>query len=165
MQENQSYRKSVMEELLSAPSFGEISSADTVALEEYQAKMEKEFGDRGKGEKLLLWRQLNFLLREGERWEPKRFYPNPISSYVNSLVEKDVDRQRMRESLAKRFFELREEDIIWDRITKGLSKNSILLGCAISFYTGMSNSEICALDWGDFRSISGKTGKQFLFFY
>ena len=162
LQENQSYRKSVMEELLSAPSFGEISSADTVALEEYQAKMEKEFGDRGKGEKLLLWRQLNFLLREGERWEPKRFYPNPISSYVNSLVEKDVDRQRMRESLAKRFFGLREEDIIWDGITKGLSKNRVLLGCAISFYTGMSNSEICALDWGDFQSISGKTGKQFL---
>ena len=81
LQENQSYRKSVMEELLSAPSFGEISSADTVALEEYQAKMEKEFGDRRKGEKLLLWRQLNLLLRAGERWEPKRFYPNPISSF------------------------------------------------------------------------------------
>ena len=68
----------------------------------------------------------------------------------------------MRESLAKRFFELREEDIIWEKIIEGISENSILLGCAISFYTGMSNNEICALDWSDCQSISGKTGKQFL---
>lgn len=162
LRENQSYRESVMEELLSVPSFGEISSVDVVTLEEYQAKMEKEFGDRSKGKKLLLWRQLNLLLMEGEQWEPRRFYPNPISSYVNSLVEKDLDRQRMRESLAKRFFELPEEDIIWEKIKEGIAENSVLFGCAISFYTGMSNSEICALDWGDCRSISGKTGKQFL---
>ena len=161
LREKRDFREDIMTELIFSSSFSDILLDNMISLEEYQERMEKDFGDKNKKENLL-WQQLNLLLNQGEKIYSQRVFQNPVSNYVNSLIERDWNLERMRKSLVKRSYTLEEEIIITSEIERRLPKSGVHLGAAISFYTGMSNNEICALNWGDYQSISRKVGKQFL---
>lgn len=149
-----------MEELVRSASFSDLRSDAEITLADYQERMAAAFGERSQAERLRLWRQLNMLIGFAAR--SKRFSPNPLGEYLQTLLERDAGYQQVRKSLAKRSYTLEEERLMLACLKAHLPMNGAFVGCAISFYTGMGNSEICALTWGDYRPIPEGDGKQLL---
>ena len=98
-----------------------------------------------------LWQQLNIILTYANSF--KRFSPNPVREFVQKQTERNKDYQDARRNLAKRSYELFEEQLMLDYFEANWKDKPVLIGCIISFYTGMSNREILALNWEDIHRI------------
>lgn len=148
------YRASVAEDLLSSTALAALRSDRPYTLEDYRHIMEESFSDRSQSEQVQLWRQLNLILSLAAK--ERRFSPNPVSEYTTSLLEQDKGYRAARAALVKKSYSLSEERKMLDYMKNRAKEDVRYLGCLISFYTGMTNGEICALTWSDYRSTAVK---------
>lgn len=130
-------------------SLADLTSDKTYSLETYQNIFENDFSEIDAEKKVILWKQLNIILSLASRTQ-HRFYPNPISEFVQSLVEKDRGYLQVRQNMAKRSYEVSEEFKILQYAYKNWTSDYSLIGATISFFTGINNRDICALNWEDY---------------
>ena len=145
------YDHEVAQRLFSNKKLSDFMSDVVYSLEDYMSCMSESFTKMSQSEQLAQWTQLNLILQYGAT--QRRFIPNPISEYLSDVREKDAAYREVRDALAKRSFSRDEEMKIISYFNKQLPENGLFLSCAIRFYTGMSNDEVCALEWGDFFQI------------
>lgn len=124
----------------------------------FQAIMESDFAGKSKSEQVVLWRQLNLLLNAAVR--AGRIKQNPISEHVQTLLERDIGYRYARDNLAKKSYTLTEERAMLRHMNGRLPEDGRYVGAAISFFAGLDDREICALNWGDYHTIPEGPGKQ-----
>lgn len=155
------YKHDVAKILFSSDSLSSIlSDNNALTLNDFKERISKSFPDSS--DTMDLWQQLNLILSLGVK-EGK--FSNPISEYFAKLLEKDKGFRAARSALAKKSYTLEEERIMMDYMAGKATEDSKYLGCYISFFSGMTSGEICALTWKDFRKLSGsdKTGQLWVY--
>ena len=130
----------------------ELNSEQVYDLKTIQEIFESDYSNLPQTDRVSLWKQLNIILNYASRVK-NRFAPNPIGEFVQTLSEQDRGYQQVRQHMAKRSYERSEESLILEYLNKNWQKNVCLIGGAISFFTGMSNREVCALNWEDYHKI------------
>ena len=135
-----------------SPTLSSLRSDKHYDLDVYQKAFRRDFHDTPSNSELLkFWQQLNILLNEGAK--QRMFFPNPVSEYLASMRDRDLGYRAARDALTKKSYSIEEETKMLDYMKAQLPKNGIYVGCAISFFTGLSNNEICALTWNDFHQV------------
>ena len=150
LKEKANYNHEVAKQMFASKDCSDLMSDQTYSLTDYQQLMSTVISeDAPLNQRTAIWAQLNIILnlagKEG------RFTPNPISEYVSSLREKDKGYRAARDALAKKTYSFSEERAMIAFLRERIQNDGVYVGCAISFFTGMDNREICALQWKDFH--------------
>lgn len=145
------YNHDLAIELFTSKTFADLMPESKWTAENYHEELKKAFPDTTDTEYLALLRQLNLIL--GTAVKEGYFPENPLSDSVAKLLSNDKNFREVRKALMKTSFTLEEEKRMLRFLRGHLPQDSEFVGAAISFYTGMTNREICALTWKDFHKI------------
>ena len=153
LQKKSVYNHDLAKTLFESKVFKDLIPDNEWTSENYREELKKAFPDADDTKFLALLRQLNLILSAAVQ---EGFIPeNPLSDSVAKLLSKDRAFREVRKALMKTSFTLEEEKRMLRFLRGHLPQDSEFVGAAISFYTGMTNREICALTWGDFCKLSG----------
>lgn len=145
------YRKDIADRLFTSGQLCDLMSDQRYSSEVYRSIIDEDLSELNKKDKVNVWRTLNVIISLANQLG--MFYPNPISDIVRAEVEKDRGYQAVRKNLAKRSYELEEEEKMLHLLEQNLPGKGEFVGAAISFYCGITNRQICALTWGDYKKL------------
>ena len=147
------YNREIAELLFTSEAFDTLRTSDVYTLEDYQQVMDGFLASiSNKKVRIQYWEQLNLLLNYAERAE--HIESNPVRGFVYGEREKDERYREIRAALVKKSFTIDEERAVLDYLEQKFLEDSLFLGCAIRFFTGISVSEILALTWDDFNKLT-----------
>ena len=157
------YDDMVAQSLMEIKYIGEIKSDALIRSESIVQEIEKATPGITKEKEMKLLKQVEFMVRKGI--ENERFQYQDVITYVNSLKRKRTRLQKVRSALIKKSYSLKEEKDMLCYIKAHMATDITYLGAAISFYTGMANCEIAALDWEDIHALEGSKSHHCFYVY
>ena len=164
-------KKKYNENLCTSMFCGELQTLSNIVPQnskpaDYICALNPLLGNETKAAQLQYWVQLDLIFRTGISSGFVHF--NPVFDQVAELSNQASEEQReVRNALVKRTFTQDEEERILQYITaktdvlhndrhqRRYEAESIWLAGAIKLFTGISNTEVCALQWGDLVKLNG----------
>lgn len=126
--------------------------------EKIETMIQNKYGEANEKEVEEIWKQLNIIAKNAD--EDSKFCPETVSNHFEQIYEFRRRKQQARSALTRKSYTLEQEKKILSYILKN-QKDPAYVGAAIGFYTGMSNREIVALNWGDVHAMLNLEQYQF----